>query len=127
MLSLTTVVAAIFAGACVISGSGWIVGTWIFAGAALAYMAFGIMASLVCVYIQNRRVLRPGSRWASGSDETRIRIDTPATTHVIDRSKILSARTTGALVILRVRPKVTLGLPTALFAEPALKNLLDRP
>lgn len=124
LLTFTTVVAAIAAGVCVVDGSGWLVGLVIFAGAAGVYAAFAVAVSLVCAYIPNRRVLRTGSRWAAGGDETRIRIDTPATTLVIDRDNIISVRAAGALIVLRVRPKQVLGIPTALFADPALEGLV---
>ncbi|OBB07643.1 hypothetical protein A5668_13745 [Mycolicibacterium fortuitum] len=124
LLTFTTVVAAIAAGVCVVNGSGWPVGLVIFAGAAGVYVAFAVAVSLVCAYIPNRRVLRTGSRWAAGGDETRIRIDTPATTLVIDRDNIISVRAAGALIVLRVRPKQVLGIPTALFADPALISLV---
>ncbi len=125
MLTFTTVVAAIAAGVCIVNGSGWLAGFVIFAGAAGVYAAFAVAVSLVCAYIPNRRVLRTGSRWAAGGDETRIRIDTPATTLVIDRDNIISVRAAGALIVLRVRPKQVLGIPTALFADPALEGLVD--
>lgn len=125
LLTVTTVVAAVAAAGCVVNGSGWVVGAAVFAGAAVVYAAFAVAVSLVCAYIQNRRVLRTGSRWASGGDETRIRIDTPASTLVIDRSNIISVRPAGALIVLRVRPKQVLGIPTALFADPALASLID--
>lgn len=124
LLTFTTVVAAIAAGVCVVDGSGWLVGLVIFAGAAGVYAAFAVAVSLLCAYIPNRRVLRTGSRWAAGGDETRIRIDTPATTLVIDRDNIISVRAAGALIVLRVRPKHVLGIPTALFADPALEGLV---
>lgn len=125
LLTFTTVVAAIAAGVCVVNGSGWLVGLVIFAGVAGVYAAFAVAVSLVCAYIPNRRVLRTGSRWAAGGHETRIRIDTPATTLVIDRDNIISVRAAGALIVLRVRPKQVLGIPTALFADPALISLVD--
>lgn len=125
LLTVTTVVAAIAAAGCVVNGSGWVVGAAVFVGAAVVYAAFAVAVSLVCAYVQNRRVLRTGSRWASGGDETRIRLDTPASTLVIDRSNIISVRPAGALIVLRVRPKQVLGIPTALFADPALASLID--
>lgn len=63
LLTFTTVVAAIAATVCVVNGSGWLVGSVIFAGAAAVYAAFAVLVSLVCAYIPNRRVLRTGSRW----------------------------------------------------------------
>ncbi|WKG02660.1 hypothetical protein [Mycolicibacterium sp. HK-90] len=125
LLTFTTVVAAIAAAVCVVNGSGWAAGAAIFVGAAVVYAVFAVLVSLVCAYIPNRRVVRTGSRWAAGGDATRIRIDTPASTLVIDRSDIISVRPAGALVVLRVRPKQVLGIPTALFADPALENLID--
>lgn len=124
LLTFTTVVAAIVAGVCVVNGSGWLVGSVIVAAAAVVYAAFAVVTSLVCAYVPNRRVLRTGSRWAAGGDESRIRIDTPASTLVIDRSNIISVRPAGALIVLRVRPKQVLGIPTALFADPALESLI---
>lgn len=125
LLTFTTVVAAIATAVCVVNGAGWLVGFVIFAGTTVVYAAFAVAVSLVCAYVQNRRVLRTGSRWAAGGDDTRIRIDTPATTLIIDRSNILSVRPAGALIVLRVRPKQVLGVPTALFADPALESLTD--
>lgn len=124
LLTFTTVVAAIAAGVCVLNGSGWLVGSVIVAAAAVVYAAFAVVTSLVCAYVPNRRVLRTGSRWAAGGDESRIRIDTPASTLVIDRSNIISVRPAGALIVLRVHPKQVLGIPTALFADPALESLI---
>jgi hypothetical protein len=125
LLTFTTVVAAIATAVCVVNGAGWLVGYVIFAGTAAVYAAFAVLVSLVCAYVPNRRVLRTGSRWAAGGDETRIRIDTPASTLVISRSNVISVRPAGALIVLRVRPKQVLGIPTALFADPALESLID--
>ncbi|MGV0740629.1 hypothetical protein ABQF35_30295 [Mycobacterium syngnathidarum] len=125
LLTFTTVVAAIAAAVLVVNGSGWVVGAVVFVGAAVIYAAFAVSISLVCAYVPNRRVLRTGSRWAAGGDETRIRIDTPASTLVISRSNIISVRPAGALIVLRIHLKQALGVPTALFADPALEGLID--
>lgn len=126
VLTFTVAVAAIVAAACVVSGSGWSRGLVIFVGAAVLYLALAVLMSLGAAWIQNRRVLRAGARWAAGGDDTRIRLDTPASTVIVSRSNIISVRPAGALTVLRVRPKQVLGIPTALFSDPALVDLVEK-
>ena len=124
VLTLTVGVAVIVAGWCIATGSGWWLGFEVFAGTAVLYTALAVVIGLLCAYLQNRRVLRAGTRWAAGGDETRIRLDTPACTMVISRSNIISVRPAGALIVLRIRPRQPLGIPTALFSDPALVGLV---
>ena len=124
LLIFTVVVSAIATAVCAASGTRWTVALVIFAGVAAAYTTFGVLMSLLGAYVPNRRVLRPGARWAAGGDETHVRFDTPASTLLFARADIVSARPAGALVVLRVRPKQVLGIPTALFADPALRDLI---
>ncbi|CAM3372789.1 YcxB-like protein [Tsukamurella hominis] len=74
------------------------------------------LATAACAHLQNRKVLRAGSRWAAGSDATRIRIDNPVNTIVIERANIEAVEPSWAMVILTVRPKQRYAVPAALFS-----------
>jgi hypothetical protein len=91
-----------------------------------------IVALVVCLIAagkQNRKVLAEGARWAAGSDATHIRIDTPVYTIVVERTRIVSIRRAGALVVLTVAPRVPLGIPVqllpALVPDAGLADLIE--
>lgn len=74
------------------------------------------LVSTLCAHLQNRKVLRAGSRWAAGSDATRIRIDNPVNTIIIERANIESVKPSWAMVLITVRPKQRYAVPAALFS-----------
>lgn len=128
-LLIGLVVSVIAAVICIATGSGWLLGVSIggafFAGLALEL----ILVCLLSGFLQNRKVLRAGARWAAGSDKARIRIDTPVLTMVIPRSNLESLIRSGDLVLLRLRPKQTMAVPAALLpgmlSDPGFAHLID--
>ncbi|MCV7067711.1 hypothetical protein H7H51_22125 [Mycolicibacterium farcinogenes] len=125
LLAFTTVVAAIAAGVCFVNGSGWLVGRRGYspglAGAVRGVRGRGqpgvrlhpepaSPAHRIAVGRRRRRHPHPHRHPGDHPDHR------PRQHHLV--------RPAGALIVLRVRPKQVLGIPTALFADPALEGLI---
>ncbi|KXO94359.1 hypothetical protein AXK57_21125 [Tsukamurella pulmonis] len=128
-LLLAVVVGLVAATICIATGSGWLLGAAIGGGFfALVAVELPIVA-LVCAWLQNRRVLRPGARWAAGSNATRIRIDSPVNTIVLERANLESVQPAWAMVLLTVRPAQHFAVPAPLFSglltDPGLRVTAD--
>lgn len=123
------ITAAILAVIYLIMGITWFDLIVLVGGFAVATYVFATVVCLVAAYVQNRKVLRAGARWAAGSDKARIRIDTPVLTLVIPRSHVESLVRSGDLVFLRLRPKQTMAVPAALLpgmlSDPGFEHLID--
>ncbi|CAM3721453.1 hypothetical protein ACXYTP_20870 [Tsukamurella ocularis] len=115
-LILALVVGVLVAAVCIATGSGWLLGAAI-GGGFFALIAVEMpLVALLCAWLQNRKVLWPGARWAAGSDATRIRIDNPVNTIVIERANLESVQPSWAMVLLTVRPNQRFAVPAALFS-----------
>ncbi|MCS3779520.1 hypothetical protein [Tsukamurella ocularis] len=118
-LVIGLVVGVIVAAVCIATGSGWHLGLLI---GGCFFLGLTLEVVLVCMfsaYRHNRKGLAAGARWAAGSDATRIRIENPLNTILLDRANVESVERNGALAVLTVRPKQRLGIPVALL--PALR------
>lgn len=111
-------VAVIFAAVCIVTGSGWPLGLLIGGVLFLLYTAVAVGSALVCAHLQNRKVLKNGSRWGSGKNTTHARFDTPSGTLLFRREDIITNSNAGELVLLTVQPNQTFAFPRALFAPP---------
>ncbi|AUN38767.1 LapA family protein [Tsukamurella tyrosinosolvens] len=128
-LVIGLVVGVIVAAVCIATGSGWPLGLLI---GGCFFLGLSLEILLICLFAawrQNRKVLRAGTRWAAGSDATRIRIDNRINTIIIARSDIEGFRRVGSLFVLQLPEGEVLAIPAALLestlTDPAFARLID--
>ncbi|MBS4102678.1 hypothetical protein [Tsukamurella paurometabola] len=123
------VVGVVVGAVCIATGSGWPLGLLI---GGCFFLGLSLEMLLLCLFAawrQNRKVLRAGTRWAAGSDATRIRIDNRINTIVIARENIEAFRRVGSLFVLQLREGEVVAIPVALLesvlTDPDLARLID--
>lgn len=126
---IAMLIGAVLTGIYLLMGITWQDLVILVPGLMVFYVLLAIVLCMFGAYRQNAKVLRAGARWAAGSDATRVRIDNPVNTIILDRANIESIEHNGALVVLTVRPQQRMGIPVALHGalvtEPLPGDLID--